>query len=250
MILLEKRPHLLLKTSLPVVRLLTFDVSHQRTQIAWTDGEQSVPPLPSKVCNALFFHPRGRRRFDLGHNLCSRSGRRQFQSEMDMIGDPAHTEAIAIQFPRRPRKISVKLGHGLRTNQGSAVLCREDDVHQVKAQRLRHAANYMSGLQPSQHTDLGLRPRLICCRAFGPQVLATPSFAGNTRPLQSKPTVSGKATITNSTTKQAPTARQHNSLGRRPRTAKSKILRAESSTHKKPPQNRALAPEVTNGHFR
>jgi hypothetical protein len=44
-------------------------------------------------------------------------------------------------------------------------------MHQIEAQRLRHAAGYMSGLQPSTKYPalyLGLRPRLVCRRAFGP----------------------------------------------------------------------------------
>jgi hypothetical protein len=44
-------------------------------------------------------------------------------------------------------------------------------MHQIETQRLRHARDYMSGLQPSTKyptTYLGLRPRLVCGRAFGP----------------------------------------------------------------------------------
>jgi hypothetical protein len=44
-------------------------------------------------------------------------------------------------------------------------------MHQIETQRLRHARDYMSGLQPStKHSTahLGLRPRLVCRRALGP----------------------------------------------------------------------------------
>jgi hypothetical protein len=47
----------------------------------------------------------------------------------------------------------------------------KDDMHQVEAQSLRHRSDYMSGLQPFRELRnpyLGLRPRLICHRTFGP----------------------------------------------------------------------------------
>jgi hypothetical protein len=53
----------------------------------------------------------------------------------------------------------------------STMFCAEDDMHQVEAQRLRHGSNYMSSLQPFPdlvNAYLGLRPRLICRRTFGP----------------------------------------------------------------------------------
>jgi hypothetical protein len=66
---------------------------------------------------------------------------------------------------------------GIR-DQWCAIFRAEDDMHQVEAQRLRHGRNYMSGLQPSPRVatvNLGLRPRLVCRRAFGPQNLGLAS---------------------------------------------------------------------------
>jgi hypothetical protein len=44
-------------------------------------------------------------------------------------------------------------------------------MHEVETQRLGHSGDYISGLQPSSRFVtgyLGLRPRLVCHRAFGP----------------------------------------------------------------------------------
>ena len=124
MVLLKKRAHLVLKTSLAVVRFLPFDVLEQRAQICWTDGKQTIPTLPRETGNTLLLHPYGRSRLDLRHHLRRRLCGRQLHRQMNMVGHPADTETIAPQFACRPRKISAYLG---------------------------------------------LRPRLLCRRAFGPQ---------------------------------------------------------------------------------
>jgi serine/threonine-protein kinase RIO1 len=51
----------------------------------------------------------------------------------------------------------------------------EDNMHKVEAQRLRHGRDYMRGLQPSPvsaNAYLGLRPRLVCRRTFGPHSIS------------------------------------------------------------------------------
>ena len=170
MILLEKRAHLVLETTLGVVRLLSVDVTQKHANIRRADGEQSVSALPREIANPLLFHPNGRPGLDLRHDLRRRSRRRQSYRKMNMVGNAAHPKTLAIQFARDAREICMKVGTDIIVDQRKPVLRAEDKMHQVEAQRLRHGTNYMPGLQPSPvlaDTYLGLRPRLVCRQAFG-----------------------------------------------------------------------------------
>jgi hypothetical protein len=174
MVLIKKRAHLVLKITLGVMRGLLLDIRHEGTYICGTHREQTVPTLPREPRNTSALHPGRRSRLDLRHNLRRRACRRQSQRKMNMIGDSANAKAFAIKLACGTRKICVKLVHHLSLDQRQSALRAEHHMHQVKAQRLRHGTIYMSGLQPSlasTHPDLGLRPRLVCRRAFGPQTL-------------------------------------------------------------------------------
>lgn len=180
MVLVEKRAHLILEVSLAMVRLLPVDISNQRTKIGRADGKQTVPALPRKSADTLLFHPGGRAGFDLGDNLGRRSCRGQSHRKMNVVSDASCSETLAIQFARGSRKIHVKSRQNVIIDQRDAIFGTEDDMNQVEAQRLRHCCDYMSGLQPSTalaNTYLGLRPRLICHRTYGPQSLPTPDKA-------------------------------------------------------------------------
>jgi hypothetical protein len=244
MILLKKRAHLTLKISLEMVRLLLVDVMNQRAQRRRTYREQPIPALPREIRNSLLLHPNGRTSLDFRHNLSGRSRRGQSHREMNVIGDPTHPKAFAIQLARSPRKVSVKSGSNLVIDQGSMLFRREDNMHQVEAQRLWHGDDFMSGLQPSPvstNTYLGFRPRLVCRRTFGPQ-FAHPHFSTFVAPnfhhvVFAEPANSDIATARirhhrrsrpnhkiiamrrrqNLSNHRAPKARLHTSLGRRPR---------------------------------
>jgi hypothetical protein len=171
MVLVEKNSHLVLEVSLAMVRLLPVDISNQRTKIGRADGKQTVPALPRKSADTLLFHPGGGGGFDLGDNLCRRSCRGQSHRKMNVVSDASCSETLAIQFARGSRKIRVKSRQNVIIDQRDAIFGTEDDMNQVEAQRLRHCCDYMSGLQPSTtpaNTYLGLRPRLICHRTYGP----------------------------------------------------------------------------------
>ncbi len=171
MILRTKRAHLVLKAQPAVVRPLRLDVLNQRPKISWTHGEQTISTLPGKVFHALLLHPGRRPGLDLRHDLRRNFSRGQTQRQVNVVWNATGAEAFASQFPRCPRQIGVQ---GLRKFVGYQPLTAfrtEDDMHQIETQRLRHARDYMSGLQPStKHSTahLGLRPRLVCCRAFRP----------------------------------------------------------------------------------
>jgi hypothetical protein len=175
MVLVEKRAHLVLKVSLAMMRLLPVNVLNQRTKIGRADGKQTVPALPRKSSDTLLFHPGGRAGFDLGDNFCSRSRRGQSHRKMNVVSDASCSETLAIQLARGSRKIGVQSRQNVIIDQRAAIFGTEDDMNQVKAQRLRHRCNYMSGLQPSTapaNTYLGLRPRLVCHRTYGPHCIS------------------------------------------------------------------------------
>ena len=205
MIFLEKRAHLVPEIPLGMVRLLPVDVSHESPNIRRTDREQSITTLPREIPNSLLFHPHRRSRLDLRHDLRRRFCRSQSHRKMNVITDSTNSKAFAIQFACRSRKIRMKSGTDFVVDQRGTLFRAENDMHQVETQGLRHRANYMSGLQPSPvsaNTYLGLRPRLVCRQAFGLQLHRILAMQPNRHILS---------------TRQAPTARQHNSLGRRPR---------------------------------
>lgn len=209
MILLEKRAHLIPEIPLGVVRLLLVDVMQERANIRWTDGEQSVPALPRKLTNSVLLHPYGRSGLDLGHNFGRRSCRPQSHRKMNMVRNPTHAKALAIQLARDPGKISVKTGADVIVDQRRTMLRAENDMHQIETERLRHRRNYMSGLQPSPvsaDTYLGLRPRLVCRQAFGLQLLPEPMIMSQPEVKQRidlKPVLT-KADLRNTLGSQAP----------------------------------------------
>jgi len=182
MILLKKRAHLVLETPLSVVRLLPFDVLHQRTQIRRTDGKQTIPTLPCETGHTLFLHPGRGRRLDLRQDLRRVLRRCKSNRKMDMICNSSCPEALAPQFARNPRKIRVQRNGTILRDQRSPTFSAEDDMNQIETQRLRHARDYMSGLQPSTKyptADLGLRPRLVCHRTYGPPIGARQTTSQN-----------------------------------------------------------------------
>jgi hypothetical protein len=204
MIFLEKRAHLVLEIPLPVVRLLSVDVTQESANIRGTNGKQSVPALPRKLTNSVLFHPNGRSGLDLGHNprgyFCSTQPHRK----MNVIGNPAHPEAFAIQLARHTGKICMKTSANIIVDKRRTMFRAENDMHQVEAQRLRHCTNYMSGLQPSPvsaDTYLGLRPRLVCRQAFGPQFQPQPMTTTQSGTQQDK---NPKRNVTNTRSRITP----------------------------------------------
>ena len=180
MIFRIKHAHLVLETPPAVVCLLRLDVSDQRADISRTHRKQPVPTLPRKTLHSLLLHPHRRPRLDLRHDLRRLSRGRQTQRKMNMIRHTARAEALTIQLTRCTRQVRMQRISKCVGNQRLPVFCAENNVHEIEAQRLRHARDYMSGLQPSTSAaqcDLGLRPRLVCGRTFGPLNLAAYTFS-------------------------------------------------------------------------
>jgi hypothetical protein len=204
-----------------MVRLLLVDVTEQRADIRWANRKQTIATLPREVINPLLLHPNGGARFDLRNNLGRRSRRRQSQRKMDVVGNSTDPEAFAIQLACGPRKIGMQCRFDSIVDQRGTMFRAEDDMHQIETQGLRHGSDYMSGLQPllgAGNVYLGLRPRLVCRRTFGPQFIgqySSMAFAMDTCQTRDHKFVGEPSSLASLV--QAPKARQHTSLGRRPR---------------------------------
>ena len=190
MILREKCSHLVLKTPLAVMCLLRLDVSHQLPNVSGTDGKQPVSSLPGESRHTLLLHPDRRSRFDLRHDFRGRSRRRQTQCEMDVIGHTSSAKTFAIHLSGSTRKIGIQRIRKLVRDKRLTIFGAENNVHKIETQGLRHARDYMSGFQPSTDVpigDLGLRPRLVCRRTFGPHIATPLEIAGLDRNLTPRP---------------------------------------------------------------
>jgi hypothetical protein len=182
MVLLQKRTHLLLEPTLAVVRLLPVDVTHQRPKIGRANGKQSIPALPREIADTPLLHPCRRSGFHLGHNPRRASRRGQSQRNVNVVGNAAHAKTLALQLACCPGKISMKVCKDLVMDQRCPMFRTKNDVNQIETQRLCHRRNYMSGFQPSTqmfNVHLGLRPGLLCCRAYGPQISRTTTAGGS-----------------------------------------------------------------------
>ncbi len=171
MILLTERAHLLLKVTLRVVRLLCVDILHQRAEVRRAYGEQTITPLPREGRCSLRLHPRRGGRLELRNGLGRCSGRSEAQRKMHMIRNAPCPEAFAVEPAGGPGKVCVQRRRKVIANYRHPALCTENDVDQIEIERLRHSTTHVSGLQPSLHHAerlLGLRPRLLCERAYGP----------------------------------------------------------------------------------
>ncbi len=181
MILLAKSAHLVLKAPPGVMLPLPVDVLHQRAQVRWPHGEQSIPALPRESGDPMLLHPRGRRRLNLRNNLRRGSGGGKAQGQMHMVRNATNSKAFAIELPRRTRQIRMKSRANLVGDQRLPFLCAEHNRDQIQSQRLRHDSLDVPGLQPSlfvHHPYPGLRPGLLCRRAYGPQTRSTAKTAG------------------------------------------------------------------------
>ena len=165
MVLGKQRAHFVLKTSLRVVRPLCVDVTDERVEVGWTDGEQAISALPGEVVDALTLHPDGGGRFQVGDEVGGGSRCGNANGEVNVIGDAADAEAFAVELAGDAGEVGVEVRCDFVTNGGQAVFCAEDDMDQIEAQRLCHGGPFVSGFQPSSictPRDLGLRPRLLC----------------------------------------------------------------------------------------
>ena len=100
---------------------------------------------------------------------------------MHMVGDPAHAIAIAPGTPRDGGKIRKQLGKNTGVQKRSSILRTEDHMNNKQGQRLRHSAQYRSGLQPSSsrnHGPWGLAPGWYSVAPLALTVLATSLISG------------------------------------------------------------------------
>ena len=162
MILLKKRPHLVLKSSLAMLRFLRLDIPNQSFAVTWRHGKRAIPALPTKSRDTLGLNPFRRTGLELLDKFCNRHRRMEVDREMNMVRNSANSKAGALMFTCNPSEICMKRAANILIHKGLTIFRAEDKMNQHKAQRLGHCANYRSGLQPSlsPHThSWGVAPR-------------------------------------------------------------------------------------------
>jgi len=143
---LQKRPQLTLKILLRMVRRLRIDVPNQRIQIRRPNRKRTIPSLPSKLrqLGRLALQPLRRRRLDLGNEPRDIHLTIQPNRQVNMVGHPANAKTLALVVPNN----SSQIGKESRTNslvqQWRTILRAENHMHQEKAQRSCHTAEYRS----------------------------------------------------------------------------------------------------------
>ncbi len=170
----EERSELSLKTPPLMVLALPINVPHQRWEVGRADREQAIPSLPCKIHDALPLHPHRRTCLELRNDARGNAIRRKSQRQMHMVRHTTGPVALAFEISRNGRHIRVQLRCHLFTDQRPAVPRAKHKMDQVEGQRLRHGRDYRTGFQPFLHgraASLGLWPRLVSRRTFGPQVL-------------------------------------------------------------------------------
>lgn len=167
---LTKCAHLSLEIPLRVVRLLFVDIPHQRTEVRRANGKQTIPTLPGEMHDPVLLDPYRRGRLQFGNGLCRSSGRSQSQRKMYMIRNAACTETFAVEFASGSGKIGMQGRCDVVGDQRRAIFGTEDNMNEVKAQRLWHEwmRRAFSPLSFVRHPIPGLRPRLLCA---GPSAL-------------------------------------------------------------------------------
>ena len=171
MILLTKPAQLILEATLGVVLPLAIDVLHQCAQVRGSDGEQSISTMPRKSGNALLLHPHGRRRLDLGHNLRRGARRGKPQGQMHMVLNTANSKAFAIELARRTRQIRMRAGPISSLIKGIRCLVLKTIWTRFKLSVCAMVPSMCRAYSPQlflHHPYPGLRPGLLCQRAFGP----------------------------------------------------------------------------------
>ena len=148
----QKRPHLILKILLRMVRRLRIDVPNQRIQIRRPDRKRTIPPLPRKLRQPgrLALEPLGRRRLQLGNQPRDIGLTIQPDRQMNMVGNPTDAKTLALIVANNGREIGIEVGTNSVVQRRRAILRAEDDVHEEKAQRSRHSAECRSARRPTK----------------------------------------------------------------------------------------------------
>ena len=141
LILLQKRPHLLLITPPPVVRPLPVDIPQQRPNIRRPDRKQPIPTLPRKTGDPALLHPGRRPGLQLRNHLRRVARHPQPQRQVHMILHATSPETLTPKPPRRLRQIPIQPRTNLLTDTRPPILGTPNNMHQIEAKRLRHTAH-------------------------------------------------------------------------------------------------------------
>jgi hypothetical protein len=151
-ITLQKRPQLLLKSLLRMVRLLRIDIPNQPLQISRPNGKRAISALPRKLrqLRRLPLQPLGRRRLHLRHEPRNIGLTIQPDRQMNMVGHPADAKTLTAILTDNRRQISKERRTYILVQHHHPILRAEHHMHEQKTQRSRHSAEYTSHLSLSK----------------------------------------------------------------------------------------------------
>lgn len=143
-VLREHGTHFCLKVTPAMMCGLVVDVLYQRRPVAQANGKGRITTLPTELCKfgTFGFDPFGGGDFQAFRNARYRLRSRQKQGDMDVVVNAADAHADVFGVAQNRCQISVQFGPDRVGQQGPAVFCAEDDVHQHIGERLRHGGEY------------------------------------------------------------------------------------------------------------
>lgn len=127
----EKRPQLLIKRNLSMVRLLIRNISHNRIDIRPTDCERGVPRLPCKPSRhgKRLVNPLGRIRFYYSYEIRYGCLRMQANQQMHMIRHSANRDTFTIDLPAYAAEIRMQSRADFLGDKWVPILRAENDMN-------------------------------------------------------------------------------------------------------------------------
>lgn len=152
-VLVEHGTHLGLKITPLMMHGLPIDVSHQCVTIAQPHRKRSIPTLPTELreLRPLRLDPLRRRDLEPLHQTRNRLSTRKKHRQVDVIGNPADSNANIVRSVENSREVRVHLHANVVMEQRSTILRTEHNVNQHVGKRLGHGRKYSAGLQPAIH---------------------------------------------------------------------------------------------------
>ena len=147
-------PHLRSKITPLMMHGLPVDITHQRGPIAQSNGERSIPALPSKLSELwpLRLDPLRRRNLQPLYQTRYGLGSSKKHRQMHVIRNPTNTHTNILRTVEDRGEVRVHLRTDDVVEQWPTVFRAEDKMNQHIGKRLGHGRQYSAGLQPANHT--------------------------------------------------------------------------------------------------
>jgi hypothetical protein len=148
---LKKLSILLLECARSVMLFLRVDVPLQCFEAGRPNGEGAISSLPreTRQGSGLGLKPFRGRCLEILYKLRDRDGARHAHGQMNVICNASHPKAFATGIARYRGKVAIEYRSYRRVKDGRTVFGAENDMNKNTGERLRHAEEHKSGLQPS-----------------------------------------------------------------------------------------------------